>query len=123
MGDLDGAIDSLQRVRDEASAMGQTEWALIATISLATARRREGDVDAAMGLLDEAESEMSRGGELYRPLLALERAHAFRDLGDEAAATASAAEGRDIAASLGLRREEAELDEFLAAVPELVARP
>jgi tetratricopeptide (TPR) repeat protein len=123
MGDIDEAIDSLQRVRDEASAMGQTEWALIAIISLASAHRRLGDVDAAMRLLDEAESELSRGGELYRPLLALERAHAFRDAGDEAAAAASASEGRDIAAGLGLRREEAELDEFLAAIPELVARP
>jgi predicted ATPase len=106
--DTKAAIDALIRAIQEDAERG-SEFGLVAKIHLASAYASEGELRRALGVLDDAESEVDQGGDLYVPLLAKVRAITLRDLGRKEEAFDSALSGRDAARRLRMRYEEAEL--------------
>jgi pentatricopeptide repeat protein len=85
----------------------------MASIHLADAYARRGDLSEAVQLLDEVESQSDEGGDLYAPLLAMVRAAVLHDLGQPIEALESALAGRDIACRLMMGREESELNQLV----------
>jgi tetratricopeptide (TPR) repeat protein len=119
-GETEMSIEILSGAVAEATEMGQSEWAHMASIHLADAYARQGDLSEAVQLLDEVESQSDKGGDLYGPLLAMVRAAVLRDLGQPIEALESVRAGRDIARRLMLGREESQLDQLVSDLSRLV---
>jgi class 3 adenylate cyclase/tetratricopeptide (TPR) repeat protein len=122
-GDLDGAVAAFRRALEESESMGQSEWALVAKIYLASAHRTRGEGAKAMELLDEAEAVMEREGDVYSPLLALVRAETLRDLGRFGDALDTAVAGREDADDLALHREFTLLDDLVGDLSRAAVAP
>ena len=86
---------------------------------MAEAYAAEGRLTRALQLLDEAESEIDQGGDLYEPLLAKVRAVALRDIGRKSEALESAIYGLDAAHRLRMKHQETQLEVLLV---ELLAQ-
>jgi tetratricopeptide (TPR) repeat protein len=119
-GKTEMSIELLSEAVAEATEMGQTEWAHMASIYLADAYARRGDLSEALQLLDEVESQSDEGGDLYGPLLATVRVAVLRDLRRPIEALESALAGLDIARRLIMGREESQLDQIVADLSRLV---
>jgi tetratricopeptide (TPR) repeat protein len=113
-GETEMSIEILSGAMAEATEMGQMEWSHMASIHLADAYARQGNLPEALQLLDEAASKSDEGGDLYGPLLAMVRAAVLRDLGQPVEALESALVGRDIARRLMMGHEESQLDQLVA---------
>jgi len=97
----------LERIRTEFMALGQSANALEASLIGALARIRQGQADAALGLLDQAATAAGDSGALLLPQVAEARARALAATGNYAAANDEIEEGLVAARRLGLRYEEA----------------
>jgi tetratricopeptide (TPR) repeat protein len=128
-GDAAAAAVHLERVRAEASALGQLGHVFEASMYLASAQTMLGDPAAALGTLDEALVEVGSVDEVFRPTWERVRGAALARSGrlDEASAAIDA--GLACAIDQGLTYEQGllmlagvELDELAGITPSQATR-